>query len=82
MDEIDKRTTENSNELKNFTLPTVPSEDEIKKRNTQNKENFIQTKMEIDQSDLDAIERADRENKERLIRNVMTQLEVWQLMIK
>ena len=38
--------------------------------------------MEIDQSDLDAIERADRENKERLIRNVMTQLEVWQLMIK
>ena len=38
--------------------------------------------MEIDQSDLDTIERADRENKERLIRNVMTQLEVWQLMIK
>ena len=26
--------------------------------------------MEIDQSDLDAIERADRENKERLIRNI------------
>ena len=38
--------------------------------------------MEIDQSDLDAIERADRENKERLIRNVITQLKVWQLMIK
>ena len=32
MDEIDKRTTENSNEFKNFTPPTVPSEDEIKKR--------------------------------------------------
>ena len=27
--------------------------------------------MEIDQSDLDAIERADRENKERLIRNIV-----------
>ena len=26
--------------------------------------------MEIEQSDLDAIERADRENKERLIRNI------------
>ena len=26
--------------------------------------------MEIDQSDLDTIERADRENKERLIRNI------------
>ena len=26
--------------------------------------------MEIDQPDLDAIERADRENKERLIRNI------------
>ena len=72
LDETDKRTTENSNELKNFTPPTVPSEDEIKKANMQNKENFIQTKMEIDQSDLDAIERADRENKERLIRNVIT----------
>ena len=71
MDETDKRTTENSNELKNFTPPTVPSEDEIKKANMQNKENFIQIKMEIDQSDLDAIERAGRENKERLIRNIV-----------
>ena len=71
LDETDKRTTENSNELKNFTPPTVPSEDEIKKANMQNKENFIQTKMEIDQSDLDTKERADRENKERLIRNIV-----------
>ena len=48
---------------KRFTLPTVPAEDEIKKRNRQNKESFIQTKMEIDQPDLDTIERADRENR-------------------
>ena len=48
---------------KRFTLPTVPPEDEIKKRNRQNKESFIQTKMEIDQPDLDTIERADRENR-------------------
>ena len=42
-----------------------------KKRNRQNKENSIQTKIEIDQPDLDEIETADRENKERLIRNVV-----------
>ena len=42
-----------------------------KKRNRQNKENSIQTKTEIDQPDLDAIETADKENKERLIRNVV-----------
>ena len=36
MDEIDKATTEDSIEIKTFTLPTVPSEDEIKKRNRQN----------------------------------------------
>ena len=66
MDEIDKATTEDSIEIKTFTLPTVPSEDEIKKRNRQNKEIFMQTKMEIeknlhtikliDQPDIDAIE--------------------------
>ena len=56
MDEIDKATTEDSIEIKTFTPPTVPSEDEIKKRNRQNKEILIQTKMEIDQPDLDAIE--------------------------
>ena len=32
MDEIDKATTENSNEIKKFTPPTVPSEDEIRKK--------------------------------------------------
>ena len=31
MDEIDKTTTQNSVEIKKFTPPTVPSEDEIKK---------------------------------------------------
>ena len=56
MDEIDKATTEDSIEIKTFTPLTVPSEDEIKKRNRQNKEILIQTKMEIDQPDLDAIE--------------------------
>ena len=71
MNKIDKATIENSAEIKKFTLPTVPSEDERKKRNRQNKENPIQTKIEIYQPDLDAIETADRENKERLIRNVV-----------
>ena len=71
MNKIDKATSENSAEIKKFTLPTVPSEDERKKRNRQNKENPIQTKIEIYQPDLDAIETADRENKERLIRNVV-----------
>ena len=56
MDEIDKATTEDSIEIKTFTPPTVPSEDEIKKRNRQNKEILIQTKMEIDRPDFDAIE--------------------------
>ena len=56
MDEIDKATAEDSIEIKTFTPPTVPSEDEIKKRNRQNKEILIQTKMEIDRPDLDAIE--------------------------
>ena len=32
MDEIDKATTENNVETKTFTPPTVPSEDEIKKK--------------------------------------------------
>ena len=59
IDEIDKAKSEDSVEIKKITPPTVPSEDEIRKRNRQNKENFIQTKMEIDQPDLDAIERAD-----------------------
>ena len=71
MDEIDKATTENSIEMKKITLPTVPSGDEIKTRNRQNKESFIQTKVDIDQPDLDALERADRENKEGLIRNIV-----------
>ena len=71
MNKIDKATSENSAEIKKFTLPTVPSEDERKKRNRQNKENSIQTKTKIDQPGLDAIETADRENKERLIRNVV-----------
>ena len=62
--------TENSTEIKKITLPTVPSEDD-EKRYRQNKENFIQTKTEIDQTDLDAIERADRENREILIRNIV-----------
>ena len=41
----------------------------------QNKESLIQTKMEIDQPDLDAKERADRENKERLVRNIVNPTE-------
>ena len=56
MDEIAKATTEDSVEIKKVAPPTVPSEDEIKKRNRQNKEILIQTKMEIDRPDLDAIE--------------------------
>ena len=56
MDEIEKATTEDSIEIKTFTPPTEPSENEIKKRNRQNKEILIQTKMGIDQPDLDAIE--------------------------
>ena len=59
IDEVDKAKSEDSVEIKRITPPTVPSKDEIRKRNRQNKENFIQTKMEIDQPDLDAIERAD-----------------------
>ena len=35
----------------------------------------MQTKMEIDQRDLDAIERSVRENKERLIRNIVSPVE-------
>ena len=31
----------------------------------------MQTKMEIDQRDLDAIEKTDRKNKEQLIRNIV-----------
>ena len=45
MDEIAKATTEDSVEIKKVTPPTVPSEDEIKKRNRQNKESFMQTIM-------------------------------------
>ena len=75
MDEIDKATTENNVETKTFTPPTVPSEDEIKKRNRQNEESFIQSKIEIDQPDLDAIKRADRKNKDRLIRNIVNPTE-------
>ena len=75
MDEIDKTTTEDSVETKKSTPPTVPSEDEVRKRNRQIKESFIQTKMEIDQPDLYAIERADRENKERLIRHIVNPTE-------
>ena len=82
MDEIDKAATEDSVEIKEITPPSVSSEDEIKKRNRQNKESFMQTKMEIDLPHLDLIERTDRENKERLIRNIVNQTGVWQLMIK
>ena len=60
---------------KKNTPPTLPSDREIKKRNGQNKENFIQTKIEIDQPDLDAIEQGDREIKERLIRNIVNPAE-------
>ena len=48
-----------------------------KKRNRQKKKSLKQIKMEIDQPDLDAVERADRENEERLIRNIfLTELRV------
>ena len=54
-----------------FIPPTVSLEDEIRERNKQDKENFLQTKVEIEQTDLDAIEKADREDKERLIRKLV-----------
>ena len=72
VDKIHKVKTENSNEIKRIYTANCTIRRWNKKKETQNKGNFIQTKMEIDQSDLDAIERADRENKERLIRNVIT----------
>ena len=54
-----------------FIPPTVSLEDEIRERNKQDKENFMETKVEIEQTDLDAIEKADREDKERLIRKLV-----------
>ena len=71
VDKIHKVTTENSNEIKRIDTANCTIRRWNKKKETQNKGNFIQTKMEIDQSDLDAIERSDRENKERLIRNIV-----------
>ena len=61
INEIYQAMTENNIEITNFIPSTVPSEDEIRKRNTQDKENFIQTK--IDQPDPDTIERAYREKE-------------------
>ena len=56
-----------------FIPLTVSLEDEIREKSKQDKENFIKSKVEIEQIDLDAIEKADRENKERLIRKIVDQ---------
>ena len=69
INEIDTAMTKNNVEITNFIPPTVRSEHEIRKRNRQDNESFMQTKIEIDERDLDAIERADSENKEKLMRN-------------
>ena len=76
---IDRATTEQDVEIMNFVLPTVSLQDEIRERNKQEKENLIQTKFEIQQTDLDAIKNADREDKERLV-NLSTKLST-QLMV-
>ena len=57
--------------MTNFILPTALLETDIRERNRRDRENSIQTKIEIEQTDLDAIERVDRENKERLIRDIV-----------
>ena len=57
--------------MTNFIPPTALIETDIRERNRRDRENFIQTKIEIEQTDLDAIERVDRENKERLIRDIV-----------
>ena len=69
MNEIVRAETENI-EIIDFISPNVPSEEEIRKRNRQDKENFIQTKLKIEQSELETIEKINRENKERLIRGI------------
>ena len=74
MDEIDKATTEKSIEIKKLHRHCTIRRWN-KKMSRQNKESLIQTKMEIDQPDLDAKERADRENKERLVRNIVNPTE-------
>ena len=56
-----------------FIPLTISLEDEIREKSKQDKENFIKSKVEIEQIDLDAIEKADRENKERLIRKIVDQ---------
>ena len=56
-----------------FIPLTVSLEDEIREKSKQDKENFIKTKVEIEQIDVDAIEKADRENKKRLIRKIVDQ---------
>ena len=57
--------------MTNFIPPTALLEDDIRERNRRDRENFIQTKIEIEQTGLDAIERVDRKNKERLIRDIV-----------
>ena len=47
MDEIDKAATEDSAEIKEITPPSVSSEDEIKKRNRQNKKASYKLKWKL-----------------------------------
>ena len=47
MDEIDKAATEDSVEIKEITPPSVSSEDEIKKRNRQNKKASYKLKWKL-----------------------------------
>lgn len=72
MNEIVRVETENV-EIIDFVPPNVPSEEEIRKRNRQDKENFIQIKLKIERSDPETIEKINRENNERLIRGIVDQ---------
>ena len=72
MNEIVRVETENV-EIIDFIPPNVPSEEEIRKRNRQDKENFIQIKLKIERSDPETIEKINRENNERLIRGIVDQ---------
>ena len=72
MNEIVRAETENV-EIIDFIPPNVPSGEEIRKRNIQDKENFIQIKLKIKRSDPETIEKINRESNERLIRGIVDQ---------
>ena len=71
INKIDRAITEKDVEIMTFIPPTVSLEGEIIETNKQDKENFIPTKLEIEETNLDAIEKSDREDKERLIRKIV-----------